>query len=939
MRNRSIFRIEGLRSPLVVAWLFALLLVGCSQTTDVEHIAKAKAFESSGELRSAVIEYKSALSLNNSSAESRFALGRIYAQLGDIENSKKELTKARELNYRVDDVDVMMAELYLLEGKYKKVIDEFSPENISEPELKAELLAFRGLAYLGLGDAVDSESEFDSALAVFPRSEYALYGQAKRFLLLGQFQQAKERIQQALNIAPGYQQGHLLRGDIALAASDLSEAEEAYKLVIANEPAKALTRMGLEANFGLLKTYVSQSNFDAAAGVADYLAKVVPGHVVPWYFKGLIAYQKKQYDVAEENLLRAIKILPTHKPSYLLLGAVNFAQGELEQADNYLSSYLASEPANVRARKLLAATRMRLSRPDLAMDVLGPLLGESSQDIQTLVMAGSASVRSGDFQIGTAYLKKAIESAPENAEVRTELALAYLAESRIDQALKELKIASAQQGDEGSKKRAEILLVFTYLKNDDTASALASATEFEKKFPRDPVAHNLLGVVYDHMGKEVEARKAFEAALELKQDYVPSLVNLARIEQRAGKLKKASERYESILLIDRDNASVMMQLAGIAEKLGDIKQSVSWLKEAIKADGEAIFPRLVLANHYLRSGDVDQAERLAKEANRVAPDSPSVLAMLGMVYAAEGKSDQALSAFNKLLEKEPGNYVVHYQSALVYARKGDAGQARSSLRKALKLKADYLPAAVLLARFELNEGNISKARTVVEAVKKAKPDSLPAYVMEADLLVGEGRYKKAVSLYRKALNLKEHASLILKIARTYTLAGENDEAIKIMSSWVADHADSYQVRMRLAGEYQKSGKEKEAISHYEAIIGHYPNDVVALNNLAWLYLMVGDEAALSVGQKAAELEPENASVLDTYGWILAKYGELDRAEVLLAKALKLAPDIADIKYHYADVLVELGKDKEAREILQNLLENPEGLSAGVDGVKGLLGRL
>jgi len=69
-----------------------------------------------------------------------------------------------------------------------------------------------------------------------------------------------------------------------------------------------------------------------------------------------------------------------------------------------------------------------------------------------------------------------------------------------------------------------------------------------------------------------------------------------------------------------------------------------------------------------------------------------------------------------------------------------------------------------------------------------------------------------------------------------------------------------------------------------------PDDSEFNNNLAFVLAKhLGDlEAALAPAQKAAELTPNDANVLDTLGWIYLKTGQLAQAQALLQQAVERA---------------------------------------------------
>jgi tetratricopeptide (TPR) repeat protein len=64
--------------------------------------------------------------------------------------------------------------------------------------------------------------------------------------------------------------------------------------------------------------------------------------------------------------------------------------------------------------------------------------------------------------------------------------------------------------------------------------------------------------------------------------------------------------------------------------------------------------------------------------------------------------------------------------------------------------------------------------------------------------------------------------------------------------------------------------------------------------------------------KSLELDPDNASFQDTYGWIKYKMGDYQQAEVWIKKAMDNTEEpSAVLLEHYGDVLYKLGNKDEA----------------------------
>lgn len=109
---------RGITAPATGAILTAALLLNCvsagAAPTEAEHLVRAKAYVTTGDLVSATLELKSALQKNPGNLEARWLLGQAYLDLGQGEAAEKEIAHARKLGL-ADDVyqPALVRSLYL----------------------------------------------------------------------------------------------------------------------------------------------------------------------------------------------------------------------------------------------------------------------------------------------------------------------------------------------------------------------------------------------------------------------------------------------------------------------------------------------------------------------------------------------------------------------------------------------------------------------------------------------------------------------------------------------------------------------------------------------------------------------------------------------------------------------------------------------------------
>ena len=115
-----------------------------------------------------------------------------------------------------------------------------------------------------------------------------------------------------------------------------------------------------------------------------------------------------------------------------------------------------------------------------------------------------------------------------------------------------------------------------------------------------------------------------------------------------------------------------------------------------------------------------------------------------------------------------------------------------------------------------------------------------------------------------------------------------------------------------------------------------PDNVLALNNLAWLLQDTAPDEALGYAEHANMLAPGVPSIMDTLGWLLLKHEKAGQAAVFLEEASRKAPENPQYRYHLALALDRLGRRAEAKPMLEQLLSD-ERLAGEHTRIRQMLG--
>ena len=145
------------------------------------------------------------------------------------------------------------------------------------------------------------------------------------------------------------------------------------------------------------------------------------------------------------------------------------------------------------------------------------------------------------------------------------------------------------------------------------------------------------------------------------------------------------------------------------------------------------------------------------------------------------------------------------------------------------------------------------------------------------------------------------------------------------------------MQQALAEQRMRKEDNAGAIARYRAILDVNPDNPVALNNLAWILGEAGDPKAREYAERAYQLTPFQANVVDTLGWTLVRTGDVARGTQLLRLASNLAPKQSDIRLHLGRALLKSGDKEAARRTLDPLTKLDSASPLRADAEKALAG--
>jgi len=896
----------------------ALNLAAQSQTAHIGLYEDAIERYSQGNWSEAMIQLQNALQENPNHLPSRILLGNIHLQSGRGAAAEKELTLAMELGGAKDQIYLPLGNAYLVQRKYQQILDNIDITT-AQFRNRVDLLTLHGRAYFELARLREAEQIFTRAMQLNSRAIGPLLGQANLLMAQGKLQPAEELIDKAKDLAPNHAESWYEKGKIRAARNDAQGA------LVALNRALDLAGGHMPARLARTALYLRLNELDKAAEDALFVRKAQPldPEAALLYSQALMKQGKKEE--AQDQLEAAVDILNRIKPEFMMkqpgllktAAIIQFMSGNVQQADVYITQYIAYKPLDKGMRMLLGQIKLHLKEYEEAIRVLYPVYQVQRNDPEVLYLLGEAMLQTGRYAEASNILEEAARLEPSAAAIGTRLALGQLGLGQTEDAVAVLQKVF-DSGSAGSSS-AGIILTTLKIKLGKHKEALATASTLAARQPNNPLVKNLIGAVYLAMQEPGPARNAFESALAIKSDFLPASYNLAMIDTELGNSFAAKDRYQAILKQYPEATQAMLGLSQIAIAEKDSKSAITWLLKATSAEPDAVRPRAQLIELYAVTGDLEKAFREAEGLSERHPENAEALEIYARMQVATGLKKEAELTYQNAVKYAGFTGGALLRIARDQIKLADYSGANLTLQKAAQTEfADR--ANAMLVRMKIKIDQAEDARTNAEKVLAHSPKSALGYNLLGEIAASQNNLADALAHFQKGFDQKNNTESLIGLYQTYSRMGEADKALKVMNAWMEDHPDDRFIRRNLAIGYLRAGKQESAQKEFEQLVADGEQGAVVMSSLARIYQLQKDSRARDFGRRALQINPGWPVALDTYGWILVTEGEAEQGLKYLREAVSRDSNPL-IRYHLAVALAELGRTGEARIELQTVLQS------------------
>ncbi len=433
------------------------------------------------------------------------------------------------------------------------------------------------------------------------------------------------------------------------------------------------------------------------------------------------------------------------------------------------------------------------------------------------------------------------------------------------------------------------VVAIMYLRNGLPLKALPYLEKVRASHADQP--HKGYMFVTQLLGREQNREMALQAMsglVERHPDDPDALFAYAHLALRAEHYSKAHQLLDRVVVMRPGWSDAYLLRARLKQAEGDIDAAAAAYRKAIELKPDDLDIRISYARMLVEERRFEQAQQEFKRLEQLAPDNEDVLYALGLLALQADHLQEARRYFSSLVHNGQRIPDASFFLGRVAEMEKKDAEALRWYRK-VHGGGNHFEAQLRIAILTARGGDIDGARRMLHELAQESPRrEIRALLVESDIL---------------------------------RLANRDDDAFEVLERALERHPDNPELLYAHAMAAERLGRIAVLERDLHRMLQADPDNAQALNALGYTLADRTDryEEAYGYIQRAYELEPKDAAILDSMGWVLFRMGRYRESIEYLRKALDIADD-AEIAAHLGEVLWVSGDPKEARRVWERARE-------------------
>ncbi len=477
------------------------------------------------------------------------------------------------------------------------------------------------------------------------------------------------------------------------------------------------------------------------------------------------------------------------------------------------------------------------------------------------------------------------------------------------------KAAELSSSVETARKATRVAFSFKF---DD--EALKAARRWHKLDPESDEAQLYLAQCYFRVGDLRKARRHYSSVIEnsLKEPG-ERLLDLVPYLSEENEPQKADKLMRMLAKPYKDSVWAHYSVAALALEAGDAEYAMERALRSSELDPDSVKPKLLYARAMMINGDHEGAIEYTARIIGDDPDpDPNARMELAIMYMMAGRDDDALSQVNQVLLEQSGRSDALRLMAIINFRQGHMEAAWDDFQDLLATGRYRRDALYYLARIADRREEYDRAVRLYREVTSGSNAVAAQRRASAILAFERDDEDGALEIIDEFAEASPGYAVDMLLARAQLLASLDrfGESLETYDKVVGYRPELESAALGRAELLLRMGRLDDALASYAEAVEKWPDSELSLNAYGYTLADRTDryKEAEKLIRKAIKLDPDNAAIIDSLGWVLFKLGKPEEALVELKRAYD-AYDDHEVAAHIVEVLVTLGRSDEALELL------------------------
>jgi tetratricopeptide (TPR) repeat protein len=741
MKNHECRRNFFTLSLLIIPVVFALFIGACTtpEKAKAQHVARGQALLKDKKFQDAVLEFRSALQIDERLADAHWGLANAYEGMQRFQEAFNEMKQTVELDANNLDARVRLGNYFIVNARQ-------SAAAISEAERLAR-------------DILQKDPNHIEG--------HILMGTV--FYTQGKKAEALQELNHAVELNPERIESHLSLARLYALTNDMATADATYKHAISVNNSSAL------AHYEYGKYLVQTNRVDAAEAEFQTAVQVEPSNRDARFVQASFYLVNKRYNKAEEAY-QALAQLDKDKPQgRSVLGDFYGATGRLDEAIAIYKEVVKNAPDYTQGRYRLA--ELQLNRGDLtnAAAAVDEILKKDVSDRQAMVLRARIEMQSGDtisMKAAIADLQEVLKQEPNSRAGLYFMAEANFRSGQIDQAR---VFAGDLERNYPEYLPAKLMQAQINLSAGDAKSALQTTSQLldriNKATPDRELTPQVLAdlrvnslVVHGSAAMQLRDLKTARQDFMMAHDAAPKssdiYVNLAAISLAENKPDEAIGFYNDALTIDSANFNSLRGLITLYASRNQTSQAHARIDQSIAAQPNNAGLHFLKGQVYGFERNVEGAEGEFRRALEIDANYLAAYSALGALFVNTNQQDRAIAEYTKIVERRPDNAAAYTLIGMLEMNRQNFDAAVDNYRKALAKDEHAVFAANNLAYLyaEYGKGNMDEAVRLAQSAVQSNPGVSNFSDTLGWVYYKKGLYGAAAEQLKKAVSIEEQAA-------------------------------------------------------------------------------------------------------------------------------------------------------------------------------------